>query len=163
MEPKHQSDWHNQAGANDFQRLIWIFWVCRLSPAWYKADCSQLKSRFDRYQLQLVNLTTEHCPARNLQHETLETTFDMFDQSQHRLHILHKSFLCFSCIFTFLEIIKRNMPKMLLFSSIFNIKIVTQKFTNFDKFFCKCMLIWQLSQYNSTKLFRIKLKTTKCY
>ena len=25
VEPKHQSDSHNQAGANDFQRLIWIF------------------------------------------------------------------------------------------------------------------------------------------
>ena len=24
MEPKHQSDSHNQAGANDFQCLIWI-------------------------------------------------------------------------------------------------------------------------------------------
>ena len=36
-------------------------------------------------------------------------------------------FLCFSCVFTFLEIIKHNMPKMLLFSSIFNIKMTTQK------------------------------------
>ena len=25
VEPKHQSDEHNQASANDFQRLIWIF------------------------------------------------------------------------------------------------------------------------------------------
>ena len=25
VEPKHQSNSHNQAGANDFQRLIWIF------------------------------------------------------------------------------------------------------------------------------------------
>ena len=25
VEPKHQSSEHNQAGANDFQRLIWIF------------------------------------------------------------------------------------------------------------------------------------------
>ena len=25
MEPKHQSNEHNQAGANDFQHLIWIF------------------------------------------------------------------------------------------------------------------------------------------
>ena len=24
VEPKHQSDEHNQAGANDFQLLIWI-------------------------------------------------------------------------------------------------------------------------------------------
>ena len=25
VEPKHQSNEHNQASANDFQRLIWIF------------------------------------------------------------------------------------------------------------------------------------------
>ena len=25
VEPKHQSDSHNQAGANDFQSLIWMF------------------------------------------------------------------------------------------------------------------------------------------
>ena len=25
VEPKHQSDEHNQAGTNDFHRLIWIF------------------------------------------------------------------------------------------------------------------------------------------
>ena len=25
VEPKHQSDEHNQAGANDFQRLTWTF------------------------------------------------------------------------------------------------------------------------------------------
>ena len=25
VELKHQSNQHNQAGANDFQRLIWIF------------------------------------------------------------------------------------------------------------------------------------------
>ena len=32
---------------------------------------------------------------RNLQHETLQTTFDTFDQSQHLLHTLHKSFFAF--------------------------------------------------------------------
>ena len=36
---------------------------------------SQLMSQFDRYQLQLVYLTMEHSPARNLQHETSQTTF----------------------------------------------------------------------------------------
>ena len=25
---------YNQAGANDFQHLIWIFGVCQLSPTW---------------------------------------------------------------------------------------------------------------------------------
>ena len=28
VEPKHRSNEHNQAGANDFQHLIWKFWVC---------------------------------------------------------------------------------------------------------------------------------------
>ena len=33
------------------------------------------------------------------------------------------------------------MLEMLLFSFIFNIKVATQKFTNFDKSFFQCMLI----------------------
>ena len=37
--------------------------------------------------------------------------------------------------------------------------MAAQKFTNFDKFF-KCRLIRQLSQYNLTKLFRMKLNTS---
>ena len=44
-------------------------------------DYCQLMSWFDCYQPQLVYPTMEHCPARNLQHQTLQTTFDMFDQS----------------------------------------------------------------------------------
>ena len=63
----------------------------------------------------------------------VRTTLDVLTVSQHLLHTLHKFFLHFSYVFTFLEIIKHNMLKM-LFSSIFNIKMVTQKFTNFDKF-----------------------------
>ena len=100
VEPKHQSGSHNRAGANDFQCLIWIFCVCQLSPTWYNVGCSQLTSRFDHCQLQLVCPTVEHRPAKNLQHETSETTFDTFEQSRHLLHTLHKSFffafqLCF--------------------------------------------------------------------
>lgn len=54
------------------------------------------------------------------------------------------------------------MPTM--FSSIFNIKMATQKFTNFDVFL-KCLLIQQLSQYeyNIMKLFQMKCKKTKNY
>ena len=79
---------------------------------------------------------------------------------------LCKSFcvcVCFSYIFTFLEIIKHNTSKCHSFSSIFNIKVAMKKFTNFDNFLKKSMLIWQLPQYNLTKLFWMKLKTTKCY
>ena len=95
--------------------FILIFLVCQLSPAWYNVDCSQLMSQFDHYQFQHVYPTMEHRPVKNLQHETSQTTFDTFDQSQHLLHTLHKSFffLHFSCIFTFLEIIKHNMLKIL--------------------------------------------------
>ena len=46
---KHQSDEHNQGGANDFQHLIWIFWVCQLSLMWCHIDCSPLMSWFDHY------------------------------------------------------------------------------------------------------------------
>ena len=53
---------------------------------------SQLMSQFDRYQLELVYLTVEHHLARNLQHRTSQTTFNTFNQSQHFLHTLDKSF-----------------------------------------------------------------------
>ena len=74
--------------------LIWIFWVYWLSPTWCYIDCSWLMSWFDRYQLQLFYLTMEHHPSRYLQHAVSQITFDTFDQSQHLLHTLHKSFVC---------------------------------------------------------------------
>ena len=97
-KPKHQSDGHNQTSANDFQSLIWMFWVCW---SWYSVDCSQLMSWFDHFQLQLVYLTLEHYPKSwnfiKLEHETSQTIFDSFDQSQHLLYTLHKSL--FVCLF----------------------------------------------------------------
>ena len=33
----------------------------------------------------------EHCLVRNLQHETSQTTFDTFNQSQHLLHTWRKA------------------------------------------------------------------------
>ena len=51
---------------------------------WFNIDCPQLMSRFDRYQLQLVYLAVEHHP-RSLQHKTLQTTFDTFNQTWHLL------------------------------------------------------------------------------
>ena len=80
---------------------------------------------------------------RNLQHETSQNTFEMPNQSQHLLHTLYKCVfcVCFSYILTFLEIIRHNTPKMLLSSSIFKIKMVTQeKITKFDNPF-KCTLM----------------------
>ena len=49
-----------------------------LCPMWCNVGCSQLRSRSDRCQLQLVSPTSEHRPARNLQPETSQTTFDIF-------------------------------------------------------------------------------------
>ena len=126
-----------QLGGNDFRCLIWIFWVCWLSPKWCNVDCSQLMSWFDRYQLQLVYLTREHGPGRNLQQETLQTSFNLFNQSQHLRHTREKSFLfwCFSCVYTFLEIIEHTIPQMLLL--LFHLENWSgyTKFTNFDFFF----------------------------
>ena len=53
------------------------------------------------------------------------------------------------------------MLKM-LFSSIFNIKMATQKFINFDVFL-KMHADMTAVTHNLTKLLRMKLKTTKCY
>ena len=68
-------------------------------------------------------------------------------------------FLHFSGIFTFLKIIKHNaetyfLPSLILKWLHKNSPILI---------FFKCMLIWQLTQYNLTKLFQMKLKTTRCY
>ena len=53
--------------------------------------------------------SSEKSPAWNF-----TNCFDTFSQSQHLLHTLHESFFwCFSCIFTFLDVIKHNTPKML--------------------------------------------------
>ena len=59
----------------------------------------------------------------------------------------------------FLVAIKRNLPKMLLFSSLFNIKMTTQKVTNFDTFF-KMQAHMTAVMIQSNKLFLMKLKTS---
>ena len=56
-------------------------------------------SWFDCYQVQLVYKTMEYRPAKNLEDKTLQNTFDMFDQSQHILQTLQKSFFAFQLCF----------------------------------------------------------------
>ena len=93
----------------------------------------------------------KHCPRKSLQHVTIDT----FDQSQHLLHSLHRSFfLLFSCIFTFLEIIKHNMSKCCCF----HLSLILTWLHKNSKIliFLKCMLILC---HNLTKLFWMKLKT----
>ena len=71
-------------------------------------------------------------------------------------------FLHFSRTFTFLEIIRHNMQKMLLFLPSSILKWL-HKNSILMFFFSKCTPMWQLSQYNLTKLYWIKLKTIKHY
>ena len=117
MKPKHQSDEHNQVGANNFQHSIKIFWVCWLSPTWYKVDYSQLMSQFDCYQLQLVYLTLENYPVRNLQQYFAHHFWHVRSVTAPPHTALFFFFLHFSCAFTFHEVVKHNMMKMLLFLS----------------------------------------------
>ena len=70
--------------------------------------------QFDHYQLQQVYQTVEHHLERKLQHETLQITFDTFDELQYVLHTL--KIIC----------------QKGCFSSIFSIKMATQKLTNVD-------------------------------
>ena len=70
-----------------------MFGVRQLSPVWYNANCPQLMSRFDRYQLQLVYPTAEHRPMRNLQCGTSKTTFDRFPNPELHLHFWSKACL----------------------------------------------------------------------
>ena len=101
VEPKHQSDQCNQVGANDFQHLICIFWVCWLSPWWCNGDCSQLMSLFDGYQFQQVYWNVKHHPARNLQHKSSPSTFDTFDKSNvPSTFSKHCTSLCVSVVFS---------------------------------------------------------------
>ena len=89
--------------------LIWIFRIFGISTMWCNVDCSQLMSQFDHCQLQLVYPTTEHCPERNLQdkiHKPLLTR--SISHSTFSIHCTNL-FLHFSCVFTFLEIIKLEM------------------------------------------------------
>ena len=71
--------------------------------------------------------SSKKSPAR-----TSQTTFDTFYQTQHLLHLLHKSFffLHFNRVFTFLEIIKHEN---VAFCFIFNIKMAIFTDLNFFK------------------------------
>ena len=140
--------------------MIWIFWVCWASPAWYNVDCSQFMSQLDHCQFQLVHLTMS-IVQWEISSMKLRKPLLTFSHSIFSIHCANL-FLHFSCIFTFLEIIKHNMLKMLHIFFHLQYQWLYKKFTNFDVFL-KCMLIWQLSQYNLTKLLWMKLKITQRY
>ena len=131
--------------------------LCQLSAAWYNVDCSHLILRFDRCQLKRVYQAVEHCPTRNLQHETLQTTSDPFSQSTApflyaaQIYVLH-----FSCIFPFLEIIKHNIPKCFFFLPCSVLKWLHKNSLILISFF-KCTLIWHLSR-SSNKIVLNEVK-----
>ena len=138
MELKDQSDEHNQTGANDFQSLIRKCWVCSLSPVWYDIDCSQLKLWCHCHQFQLVYQTVEYRPVRNIQHETLQTTFDMLVQLQHILYKLYKSLPVLFFVFQLLFYLSWNINNETKYAEniafFFHLQYSnsTQKSTNLD-------------------------------
>ena len=111
--------------------LIQTFGVCWLSPTlgfqWVEARgaARHLPMHKTPHNKELWSKCQQY-------QETLQTTFDMFSHSTFSIHCTNLVFH-FNCIFTFLEILKHNTPKM--FSSIFNINMAAQKFTDFDEIF----------------------------
>ena len=98
--------------------------------------------------------------ARNIQLRTLQTTFDTFDQSQHLLHTLNKSFFALQLHSYLSWNNKEHMPKMLFIFSSSILKWLHKNSPIFDVFF-NSLWLWQLSQYNLTKLFQMKFKDNK--
>ena len=116
-----------------FNAWFGYFEYVKISPMWYNIDCSQLMSWFDfnNWCTQPWSIVQREVYSMKLCKPLLTYSISHSTFSIHYTNL----FLRFSCIFTFLEVIKHKMPKMLLFSSIFNIKIATQKFTSFNVFF----------------------------
>ena len=139
VEPKHQSDWHNQAGANDFQCLVLDIEYVGSLP----------------HGITLTLPSSKKSPVWNL-----ASHFWYIQQSQHLFHIL-LFFLCFSSVFTFLEKVKHNVSKKCcFFPSTFNIKMATKKFINFD-FFFKNSCCYDNHHNTILQNFLMKLKATK--
>ena len=120
-------------------------------------------SQFDCCQLQLVYVTREQQPVRNFQQKTLKITFDTFNRSQHLLHTLHKSFFVFQlCFYLSWNNKARYTKNVAWFLPSSPLKWLHKNSPILVGFF-KCMLIWQLTQYNLTKLFQMELKAAKHY
>ena len=111
---KQHNNEHNQGGANDIQSLIWIFWICQVSPAWYNIDHSQY------LHLITINLSWSARSWSIIQQDTSSMKHRkpvltcLISPSTFSIHCTNL-FWHFSCIFTFLKIIKHNMPERLLF------------------------------------------------
>ena len=138
--------------------MIWIFWVCCLSPVWYNIHCSLLMSQFD-HQLQLVYSTWSI-----VQQDTSSTKLGkplLTCSISHSTFSIHCTKFFVSVAFLlFLKWKNVICQNSFLISYIF--QVATQKFTNFDMFFKNACWCQQLFQHNLTKLFLLKLRTTKC-
>ena len=102
MEPKHQRDEHNHAGASDFQHLIWVCW---LSPVWYNV-----------LDLIAINFNWSNRPWNFVQREISSTKL----HKPLLTHLINYSTFSIYCIFLYLSFYlswnnKHNMPKLLLF------------------------------------------------
>lgn len=90
VELKYQNDYHNQAGAKDFQPSIWIFSGCWLSPAWYNTVLNLITIIFN-----WSTWTWSIIQRENLQCDTSQT-FDTFSHSTFSTHCTN---LCVSVAF----------------------------------------------------------------
>ena len=94
--------------------LIWIFWILQLSPAWYNTDCSQLMYQFDHYQFQLD--LPDHgawCSEKSLGWIFTNQFWHVWSVSAPSPYTACIFFFSFQFHFTFLKIIKDNIPKTL--------------------------------------------------
>ena len=103
VEPKHQSNSHKQACANDFRQLIMIHWVCWLSPVGYIADYPQLMSWIWPLAIstglpKCGERSNEKSPVRNIKNHFAEVWL-LIAPSPHVAWTL-----CFSALSSFLKL-----------------------------------------------------------
>ena len=127
---------HNQAVANDFQGLIWMFWVCWLSPVGITFTtlhyCLYLTAVNFTGLLDCGMSSSEKSPAQNSANHFWHLQ-SVTEPSSYTAQIF--LCVCFGCIFTFLDTIKDNVLKMLVFSSIFSIKVPHKNLSIMFSFF----------------------------
>ena len=92
--------WKTHFSFSPMTLLIWVFWVCRVSPTigfwWVEArGAAKHVIQCIRWPCSKELFGQNVCSAK----KTSQTTFDMFDQSQHLLQTLHKSFFAFQLHF----------------------------------------------------------------
>ena len=134
LDIKHQSNEHNQA-----LQMIFSTWLGYFECVGYLPCGIMLIALNYCLDLIFINFTWFTPPWRIVQWKSPAQISSVFCKPlltcliSHSTFSIHKPFffLRFSCIFTFLKIMKHNMPKIFLLSSIFTKFLATQKFTTF--------------------------------